>query len=68
MSSVAGGWLSSHWMRRGVSANRARKFTMLICGLCVLPIVFASLVDSLWLAVLILGLATAGHQGFSANL
>jgi len=66
--SLAGGWMSSRMMRRGASANRARKLTMLICGLCVLPIVFASVVDSLWLAVFILGLATAAHQGFSANL
>jgi len=66
--SIAGGWMSSRMMRRGASANRARKLTMLICGLCVLPIVFASVVDSLWLAVFILGLATAAHQGFSANL
>lgn len=68
MGSVAGGWLSSHMMRRGASANRARKLTMLICAVCVLPIMFASIVDHLWLAVLMLGLATAAHQGFSANL
>jgi len=66
--SIAGGWMSSRMMRRGASANRARKVTMLICALCVLPIVFASVVDNLWLAVFILGLATAAHQGFSANL
>jgi ACS family hexuronate transporter-like MFS transporter len=29
---------------------------------------FAQEVSSLWLAVLIVGVATAGHQGFSANL
>jgi len=66
--SIAGGWMSSWMMRRGASANRARKVTMLICALCVLPIVFASVVENLWLAVFILGLATAAHQGFSANL
>jgi ACS family hexuronate transporter-like MFS transporter len=66
--SIAGGWMSSQMMRRGASANRARKVTMLLCALCVLPIIFASVVDNLWLAVLILGLATAAHQGFSANL
>ena len=68
LGSIAGGWMSSRMMRRGASANRARKVTMLICGLCVLPIVFANVVDNLWLAVFILGLATAAHQGFSANL
>jgi MFS transporter, ACS family, aldohexuronate transporter len=68
VGSVAGGWFSSRLMRQGVSLNLARKLTMLICAACVLPIMFASAVDNLWLAVAILGLATAAHQGFSANL
>jgi ACS family hexuronate transporter-like MFS transporter len=68
VGSVAGGWFSSHLMKRGASVNRARKLAMLVCALCILPIMFASAVESLWLAVLIVGLATAGHQGFSATL
>lgn len=66
--SVAGGWLSSRMMRGGVGINLARKGAMLACALCVLPVIFATSVSDLWLAVLILGVATAGHQGFSANL
>ena len=66
--SVAGGWLSSRMMKAGYSANVARKVTMLICALCVLPIWFAQSIDSVWLAVLVIGLATAAHQAFSANL
>lgn len=66
--SVAGGWLSSRLMRGGVGVNRARKLAMLACAACVLPVVLATSAANLWLAVLILGLATAGHQGFSANL
>src|SRR5258708_16740186 len=54
-------------MKRGSSVNRARKLAMFVCAVCVLPIMFASTVDSLWLAVLIVGLATAAHQGFSAT-
>jgi ACS family hexuronate transporter-like MFS transporter len=68
VGSVCGGWLSSRLMRRGASPNRARKVAMLVCALCVVPIVSASHIDSLWAAVLIIGLATAAHQGFSANL
>lgn len=68
VGSVAGGWLSSRLMRGGVGVNRARKFAMLACAVCVLPVVLATSAANLWLAVLILGLATAGHQGFSANL
>ncbi|KPF82044.1 hexuronate transporter [alpha proteobacterium AAP38] len=68
VGSVAGGWLSSRMMRGGVPLNRARKTAMLVCAACVLPVVFATSAAELWVAVLILGLATAGHQGFSANL
>ena len=66
--SVAGGWMSSALMRRGLSINAARKLTMALCAVLVTPIAFAAQVDSLWLAVGIIGLATAAHQGFSVNL
>ncbi|KQM30922.1 MFS transporter [Sphingomonas sp. Leaf10] len=68
LGSVAGGWMSSRLMARGRSANAARKLTMLVCALAVLPIVTVQYVDHLWGAVLLIGLATAGHQAFSANL
>jgi MFS transporter, ACS family, aldohexuronate transporter len=68
VGSVAGGWLSSWLIGRGKSVNAARKITMLICALCVVPIIFAYRVESMWTAVLLIGLAAAAHQGFSANL
>jgi ACS family hexuronate transporter-like MFS transporter len=68
LGSVAGGWSSSRMMKHGLSANAARKFTMLACAFLVMPIYFAQYVDNLWLAVAIVGLATAAHQAFSANL
>jgi MFS transporter, ACS family, hexuronate transporter len=55
-------------IKRGASINRARKTALFVCALAVVPIVFAQNVSSVWSAVLILGLATAGHQGFSSNL
>jgi len=66
--SVAGGWLSSRLLRKGWSLARARKTAMLVCALCALPVVFAAKVSGLWEAVAIICLATAAHQGFSANL
>ena len=66
--SVAGGWLSSFLLRRGKTVNMARKVALLVCAVSVVPIVLASRVDSLWTAVLLIGLAACGHQGFSANL
>jgi MFS transporter, ACS family, hexuronate transporter len=68
VGSIAGGWLSSTLIHRGHTVNVARKSTMLVCALCVLPIVFAYRMESLWGVVLVIGLATAAHQGFSANL
>lgn len=68
IGSVAGGWLSGRLMKSGMSANSARKLTMLVCAFCVLPIVFATSVPNLWVSVIIIGIAAAAHQGFSANL
>jgi MFS transporter, ACS family, hexuronate transporter len=66
--SVAGGWLSSSLINRGRSVNSARKTAMLICAIGVIPIMFAYRVESTWSAVLLIGLAAACHQGWSANL
>jgi ACS family hexuronate transporter-like MFS transporter len=68
VGSIAGGWLSSWLVQRGTSVNFARKTAMLACALSVVPIVFAYRVESLWGAVLLIGLAAAAHQGFSANI
>jgi ACS family hexuronate transporter-like MFS transporter len=68
VGSVGGGWLSSTLIKRGWTINRARKTAMLICALAVTPIIFASNVKSLWVAVGLIGLAAAAHQGWSANL
>ena len=66
--SVGGGWLSSFLMRRGFSVNAARKSAMLVCALSVVPIAIVYRISGLWPATLVIGLAAAGHQGFSANM
>jgi len=66
--SIAGGWLSSRFIKRGFSVNAGRKVAMLICALCVVPIVYAYRAEGLWGTVFLIGLAAAAHQGFSANL
>jgi ACS family hexuronate transporter-like MFS transporter len=66
--SIGGGWLSSALMKRGASVNVARKTAMLTCALAVLPIAVAAGVRDLWIAVAIVSLAAAAHQGWSANL
>ena len=66
--SVFGGWISSAMIRRGSSVNTARKSAMLICALCVVPIVITYRLHELWAVIPIIGLAAAAHQGFSCNL
>jgi ACS family hexuronate transporter-like MFS transporter len=66
--SIAGGWISSIFLKRGWSANQARKSAMLICAALVVPIIFAAKARNLWVAVALIGLAAASHQGFSVNL
>jgi ACS family hexuronate transporter-like MFS transporter len=66
--SIFFGWLSSKLISKGWSVNSARKITMLLCALCVLPVFLASLTTNLYVAVLLIALAAAAHQGWSANL
>jgi ACS family hexuronate transporter-like MFS transporter len=68
IGSIAGGWSSSRMIKAGRTVNFARKMTMLVCAFLVTPIFFAQYYDSLWTAVLVIGVATAAHQAFSANL
>ena len=68
LGSFAGGWLSSHLIRRGLSTNDARKTAMLVCALLATPVVVAAQAQTLWIAAGIVGLAAAAHQAFSVNL
>jgi ACS family hexuronate transporter-like MFS transporter len=55
-------------IKRGWAIGRARKTAMLVCALCVVPIVLVSQTSSMWTAVALIGLAAAAHQGWSANV
>lgn len=68
VGSIGGGWIAARFIKRGWTVNRARKGAMLICALAVTPIVFAAHASNLRVAVVLVGLATAGHQGWSANV
>ena len=68
IGSIGGGWLSSMLIKKGWTANKARKTAMLICALAVVPIVFAAKASNLWLAVGLVAIAAAAHQGWSANI
>ena len=68
VGSVLGGLSSSALMKRGIGVNVARKLTLLACALLVLPVLRVDGARQLWLAVLLIGLAAAAHQAFSANV
>ena len=68
VGSIAGGWLSGKLMSTGMSVNKARKLTMFISACFVLPVMFATTFDNLWLSVVVIGVAAAAHQSFSATL
>ena len=68
VGSIFGGWLSSSLIKRGWSVNGARKTAMLICALCVVPVMFIPYVTQLWPQVALFSLATAAHQGWSCNM
>ena len=68
VGSIGGGWLSSALILRGWTVGRARTTAMFICAVAVVPVAFLSEVKSLWGAVALLSVATAAHQGWSANL
>jgi len=69
IGSIGGGWIPSALVKRGWPPNRARGTALLICALTVTAVVFVGTSHlNMWMAVLLLGVATASHQGFSANL
>lgn len=68
LGSIAGGWLSSTLVARGWSVNRARKITLLIAALLAVPLVTVANAPNELVAVLLIGLGTAGHQAFSSNI
>ena len=66
--SVGGGWLSGALIKRNWTVNKARKITMLIAALLIVPTMFAPAANTLWLSVAIVGVAAAAHQWWSANI
>lgn len=66
--SVSGGWLSSRFIEKGWTVNKARKITLLICTFFILPVIFAPQTSNQWIAVSLIALAAGGHQAWSANV
>jgi hypothetical protein len=46
VGSIAGGWMSSFFIKRGWAVNRARKTTLLLCALTILPVMFVTMIPT----------------------
>ncbi|HZS56104.1 MAG TPA: MFS transporter, partial [Bryobacteraceae bacterium] len=69
VGSICGGWLSSSLIKNGWAVQKARKTAMLVCALAVAAVIFVpEVASSLWFTVALISVATAAHQGWSANL
>jgi ACS family hexuronate transporter-like MFS transporter len=70
VGSIGGGWIPLKLISKNWPVFKARKTSMLMYALLVLPILFAQYLGSLnmWLAVLVIGIAAAAHQAWSANI
>lgn len=62
------GWLSSKFIKSGLSLNQGRKFSMLACALFAVPVILVPHLSNMWLAVGLIALAAGGHCGWSANI
>lgn len=65
--SLIGGYASGALIKRGWSINKARKITMLVCAIIILPVTIVPVIASKWIAVILIGLGAAGHQSWSIN-
>lgn len=65
---IVGGWLPAAFNKVGMTGAKARYGAMFVCALFSLPMLFIGHVTNMWVAVALLSLATAGHQGWSANV
>jgi len=65
--SLLGGYASGALIKKGWSINKARKITMLVCAVLILPVIFVPVLAAKWPAVFLIGLAAAGHQSWSIN-
>jgi ACS family hexuronate transporter-like MFS transporter len=68
LGSLIGGWASGRLIANGMPVTEARKTVMLVSALLVIPVPLALRVDNYWIAVALLSLTLAAHQGFSVNL
>lgn len=68
IGSIMGGWISGHLIGRGWKVGGARYTAMFLCAICMPGAIYAAKTNNFWLAMGLISMATAGHQGWSANI
>lgn len=68
LGSLSGGWLPSRLLKSGFAVDRARKSSMLVYAVLILPVPLLLWTHSAWAGAGMLGLALFAHQGFSTNV
>lgn len=65
---IAGGWVSSQFIKSGKTIDYSRKITILFSALIVLPVILVSHIHNLWFAVSLIAIAASGHQSWASNI
>jgi ACS family hexuronate transporter-like MFS transporter len=65
---IGGGWVSSQLLKYGSSVDFARKTTILISAILVLPIILVPHIHNIWVVVLLIAVGAAGHQSWASNM
>jgi ACS family hexuronate transporter-like MFS transporter len=68
VGSIFGGYLSGLLIKKGFPIYKARKVSMFIFAMLVVPVVFIQFTTDVWVAVALISLAAAAHQAWSANI
>ena len=68
LGSIGAGWLTRLFVKRGMNVRSSRRLVMFLCALLPVPVIIAAFTQNLWLGVVLIGMATAGHAGWMANL
>lgn len=64
---VFGGWISGYFMNKGWSQNKARKLTLLVCAIIILPVCLVTVSQNMWISIILIGIGAAGHGGWNVN-
>ncbi len=70
IGSIGGGWFPSYFMKKGLHPYDARMKAMLVIALIPLVVLLAQPFGyiSFWVPVILIGIGTAAHQAWSANI